>query len=123
LYTLGELKIYVAPVEAVRKNERQDETQFTTKIDGFLSFSPPLNANVLLNLTLCMTKLRVLVVLCFSYFRDNSNVSEGVPRHILMLPITHFGSCYAHLGGWGCNGALSVCGAAPKMCMGIIHIF
>ncbi len=55
------------------KNERQDETQFTTKIDGFLSFNPPLNANVLfcrfffLNLTLCMTKLRVLV-LCFSYF-------------------------------------------------------
>ncbi len=46
--------------------ERQDETQFTTKIDHFLSFIPPLNANVLFcrfsfNLTLCMTKLRVLV--------------------------------------------------------------
>jgi hypothetical protein len=55
------------------KNERQDETQFTTKVDGFLSFIPPLNANVLFcrffwNLTLCMTKLRVLV-LCFSYLR------------------------------------------------------
>jgi hypothetical protein len=54
------------------------ETQFTTKIDGFLSFTPPhpLNATVLLcrflkNLTLCMTKLRVLM-LCFSYIRDNS---------------------------------------------------
>jgi hypothetical protein len=23
------------------KKERQDETQFTTKIDGFLSFNPP----------------------------------------------------------------------------------
>ncbi len=67
------MKIYVAAVEALRKKERQeDETQFTTKIDGFLSFiPPPLNANVLLcrfflNLILCMTKLRVLV-LCFSY--------------------------------------------------------
>jgi hypothetical protein len=30
--------------------------------------------HVYVNLTLCMTKLRVLV-LCFSYFMDNSNVS------------------------------------------------
>jgi electron transfer flavoprotein alpha/beta subunit len=35
---LGAVKIYVAAVEALRKKERQDETQFTTKIDGFLSF-------------------------------------------------------------------------------------
>jgi hypothetical protein len=28
-------------VEALRKKERQDETRFTTKIDGFLSFIPP----------------------------------------------------------------------------------
>jgi hypothetical protein len=41
------VKIYVAAVEALRKKEKQDETQFTTKIDGFLSFNPPLNANVL----------------------------------------------------------------------------
>jgi hypothetical protein len=34
-------KIYVAQEEALRKKERQDETQFTTKIDGFLSFNPP----------------------------------------------------------------------------------
>jgi hypothetical protein len=27
-------------VEALRKKERQDETQFTTKIDGFLRFTP-----------------------------------------------------------------------------------
>ncbi len=33
---LGAVKIYVAAV----KKERQDETQFTTKIDGFLSFIP-----------------------------------------------------------------------------------
>jgi hypothetical protein len=37
---LGRVKIYVAAVEALRKNERQDETQFTTKIDGFLHFIP-----------------------------------------------------------------------------------
>jgi hypothetical protein len=41
------VKIYVAAVEALMKKEKQDETQFTTKIDGFLSFTPPLNANVL----------------------------------------------------------------------------
>jgi hypothetical protein len=35
------VKIYVAAVEALRKKERQDETQFTTEIDGFLSFNPP----------------------------------------------------------------------------------
>jgi hypothetical protein len=34
------VKIYVAAVDALKKNERQDETQFTTKIDGFLSFYP-----------------------------------------------------------------------------------
>jgi hypothetical protein len=37
---IGAVKIYVAAVEALRKKERQDETQFTTKIDGFLSFIP-----------------------------------------------------------------------------------
>jgi hypothetical protein len=35
------VKMYVAAVEALRKKERHDETQFTTKIDGFLSFTPP----------------------------------------------------------------------------------
>jgi hypothetical protein len=34
------VKIYVAAVEALRKKGREDETQFTTKIDGFLSFTP-----------------------------------------------------------------------------------
>jgi hypothetical protein len=47
-----------------RRKERQDETQFTTKVDGFSEFHPPLKANVLFlqvffkNLTLCMTKLK-----------------------------------------------------------------
>jgi hypothetical protein len=44
-------------VEALRIKERQDETQFTTKIGRFL----------------CMTKPRVLV-LCLSYFTGNSTV-------------------------------------------------
>jgi hypothetical protein len=37
---LGEVKIYVAEVEALRKKDGQDETQFITKIDGILSFIP-----------------------------------------------------------------------------------
>jgi len=28
-------------VEALKKKDRQNETQFTTKVDGFLSFTPP----------------------------------------------------------------------------------
>jgi hypothetical protein len=61
------------------KKERQDETQITTKINGF---HPTFNTIVLFcrffkkNLTLCMTKLRVLV-LCFSYF--NSNIWKERP--------------------------------------------
>jgi hypothetical protein len=63
-------------LKALRKKDRQDETQFPTKIDGFLSFTPPLNANVLFCRFFqkshpCMTKLRVLV-LCFPYFTNNS---------------------------------------------------
>jgi hypothetical protein len=38
---LGVVKIYVGATEALMKKERQDETQFTTKVDGFLSFIPP----------------------------------------------------------------------------------
>jgi hypothetical protein len=37
---IGAVKIYVAAVEALRKKDAHDETQFTTKIDGFLSFTP-----------------------------------------------------------------------------------
>jgi hypothetical protein len=37
---LGAMKIYVAAVEALRKKERQDETQFTTKIGGKTSLGP-----------------------------------------------------------------------------------
>jgi len=36
----GAVKIYVAAVQAPRKMETQDETQFTTKIGGKLSLSP-----------------------------------------------------------------------------------
>jgi hypothetical protein len=41
---LGAVKIYVAAVDGLRRKERQNETQFTTKIDGLVSFIRPLNA-------------------------------------------------------------------------------
>ncbi len=77
------VKIYVAAVEELRKKERQDETQFTTRWNSvyhqnwwFSEFHPPLDCQciflqVFFNLTLCMTKLRVLVM-CLSYFTHNS---------------------------------------------------
>jgi hypothetical protein len=50
----------------------------TIKIDGFLSFTPPLNADVFFcsfsfNLTLCMTKFRGLLM-SFPDFTDIFNV-------------------------------------------------
>ncbi len=39
---VGAVKIYAATVEALKKKERQGETQFTTKTE----VSPPLNASV-----------------------------------------------------------------------------
>jgi len=65
---LGAVKIYVGAVETLR-------TDFLWWIS---QFQPPLNANVLfgtlfLNLTLCMTNLRVLV-LSFPDFTDIFNI-------------------------------------------------
>jgi len=37
---VGALKIYVAAVEALRKKERQDETEFINKIGGKSSLGP-----------------------------------------------------------------------------------
>jgi hypothetical protein len=37
---VGAVKIYVAAVKALEKNETQDETQFTTKIGGKTSLGP-----------------------------------------------------------------------------------
>jgi hypothetical protein len=34
------VKIYIAAVEVLRKKERGDETQFTTKIGGKISLGP-----------------------------------------------------------------------------------
>jgi hypothetical protein len=39
---VGGVKIYVAAVEALRKKERGDEIQFTTKIGGKTSLGPHL---------------------------------------------------------------------------------
>ncbi len=36
------MKIYVAAAEALRKEDKQDETQFTTKIGGKTSLGPKL---------------------------------------------------------------------------------
>jgi hypothetical protein len=60
---LRAVKIYVAAVEALRKRERQDETQFSQ----FQVSTPPLMlmyffCKFILNLTPCMTKLRVQVL-------------------------------------------------------------
>jgi hypothetical protein len=47
---VGAVKIHVAAVEALRKNEKYDnETQFITKIDGFFEFQPHWNARVLIS--------------------------------------------------------------------------
>jgi len=40
LVQVGVVKLHVAAVEALRKNERYDETQFTTKIGGKTSLGP-----------------------------------------------------------------------------------
>jgi hypothetical protein len=53
-----------------------------------LVHSGPSFAGVLLNLTLCMTKLRVLV-LCFSYFTDNSISLSFSKKKALQEPIFH----------------------------------
>jgi hypothetical protein len=37
---VGAMEIYVVAVEELRKNERQDETQFTIKIGRKTSFGP-----------------------------------------------------------------------------------
>ncbi len=70
---VGAVKIYVAAVEALKKKEREDETQFPTKNTVLFWVSPPpwmliyLDAGFLKNLTRFWTKLRVLV-LCFLDF-------------------------------------------------------
>jgi hypothetical protein len=57
------VKKYIGSVEALWKREKdKDETQVTTKIDGFVSSpSPPLMVmEVFLNLARFMTELRVV---------------------------------------------------------------
>jgi hypothetical protein len=65
---VGGVIIYVATVEALRKKERQGDSQETIKnFYGFLSFTPTwmlmyFFAGFFLNLTLCMTKLGVVTL-------------------------------------------------------------
>ncbi len=80
----GAVKIYVAGVEALRRKERQDQTWFITKIDGFPSFIPPWMLMYffarLKKISPCVwpnLEVRVLV-LCFCYFTDNSNTQKKI---------------------------------------------
>ncbi len=90
------VKIYVAAVEALRKMERQDETQFTTEIDGFLSFTNPAPPRAWMlmyffsgffkNLTLCITS-RFWCCVCLTlqitllYGKKVKNESFGSKGH------------------------------------------
>jgi hypothetical protein len=62
---VGAVKIYAATLEALKKKERQGETQFTTKTE----VHAPLNANVFyfFDLTLFMIKFRALVLFSLLY--------------------------------------------------------
>jgi hypothetical protein len=65
---------------SVQGKKKQDEIQFTTKIDGFLNFISYwmlmyFFTGLKKKFTLCMTKFKVLVF-CFSYFMDNSDVNK-----------------------------------------------
>jgi hypothetical protein len=89
------VKICVAAVDELRRKERQNETQFTTKIDGLLSFIPPLE----------------LLMLIFTTHKsrkddDNNNQSKRHPTatwvaplsicsplHLLLLPKYAFAFC------------------------------
>jgi hypothetical protein len=81
------VRIYVTIVEMLTKKEKHDEIQFTTKIDGCLSFTPPWLLMYFFidffNLTAFMTKLKVLV-LCFPYFIDISNIKTKL-QHLFTL--------------------------------------
>ncbi len=74
---MGAEELYVAAVEALRKNERQGETQFIIEIDGFLSSPPPppLNVNVFIfcrfffNVTLFMTKPSDLMLFIYLFYK------------------------------------------------------
>jgi hypothetical protein len=88
---VGAQKIHVTAVEAFKKKERQDETQFSIKIDGFLSFIPSLNANVffcwfVLRLTLCMTKQEFWWCVCLTLLitllvhRKSLRITQNHPK-------------------------------------------
>jgi NADH:ubiquinone oxidoreductase subunit 6 (subunit J) len=52
---VGAVEIYVTSVEALRKKERQDETQFTTKIGGVIRF----------------VKIIIAITLLMAYYAEN----------------------------------------------------
>ncbi len=98
------MKIYVAAVEALRKKERQDETQFTAKIGGktnlgpsyFISkifipsytfdallcrnwsFSPPNPETLQITLLYAVKYSRIRFSLVFKNYESQSSTSEHV---------------------------------------------
>jgi len=76
---VGAVKIYV---NGGAQEKRKTRWKLRNNFDGFQSFIPPWNANVLFwrfffNPTLCMTKLRVLV-LSFPDFTDIPNITLAI---------------------------------------------
>jgi hypothetical protein len=64
---VGAVKIYVAAVEAIRKKERQDETQFTTKIGETTSLGPN---------HFCFVKFSFLVTHLMPYYYAKTGCSR-----------------------------------------------
>jgi hypothetical protein len=105
------VKIYVAAVEALR----QKKTQFTTKIDGFLSFIPswmPMYFLAVLKkkITLCMTKLRFTLsttLICSQIWQNHflDDLLHWVHYKILKeRNIVHNPSKFQKYGGYGVVG-------------------
>jgi hypothetical protein len=81
---VGAMKIYVTTLEALRRKERGVKrgcTQITTKIDGFLSFTPLMVmyffCRLLFKLTFFITKLGLPC--CVPYFMDTFNAFYQCP--------------------------------------------
>jgi hypothetical protein len=85
--------IYVAAVEELRKKERQDETQFTTKIDAFVSFTP----------------LRMQMYFFAGFFFDSQPVCDQTQGSSAVFPFhyreLHYLACPLSLVTWEVMGA------------------
>jgi hypothetical protein len=62
---VGVVEIYVAPMEAFKKKERHDETQFTTKIGEKLIWVP----------VICFVKFSFSIIGLMPYYVETSHSS------------------------------------------------